>query len=145
MLKIGDPVYTYNTQGGICFPIEGEVKDIRATKDYPRNFEVDLIMKIPFDDGFWPTKISGTYTPGETKTPGGSEFVTIRDTVKRNCRMNCYLYTDQIFNLQLSLQQSVLFINNSKYFCSKILDQLRSLGHEPPANVVKMMNGFELK
>jgi len=144
MLTVGDPVYTFNTQSGIAMPISGRVLEIRSTKDSPKAFDVVLEMDLPWDDGFWPTKFSGKYSPGATLTKGGCEYISIHETYKRHCRLNCYIFTDRIYNLQLCLQQSALFVSNSKFGCEKILKELRSLGQEPPSDVVEIMNRFGL-
>ncbi len=139
MLQIGDTVYTYVVNGTAFTPIDGRVLDIRPTDDYPRNFKAVLEMNIPYEDGFWATKVSGTYTPGETRTEGGCEYVSIRDTVKRACRMNCYVFTDRIFNLQCCLRLSAMEASNASHACKKVLDELRSLGEEPPEDVSEVM------
>jgi len=145
MLTIGDPVYTFNAQSGIAMPISGRVLDIRSTKESPKTFDVVLEMALPWDDGFWRTKFTGKYSPGATLREGGSEYITIRETYKRHCRLNCYAFTDRIYNLQLCLQQSALYVSNAKYGCEQILKELRSLGQEPPADVVETMKYFGLK
>ena len=146
MLHTEDPLYTYvHNPGGFIVPVEGRVLDIRPTQDYPENFAVTLELIIPDEDGFWPTKIHGTYTPGKTLTEGGCEYISIRETVKRYCRTNCYVFTDRIYNLQLCLHHSAAFASNARHACKKILTELRSLGQEPPENVVEMMGRVGLK
>lgn len=142
MLKKGDKVYTFNNNGYIASPVEGTVVDIQQDPECSGIFNVNLELPINVDDGFKTVRISGVYTPGATRTKGGSEYVEIDHN---DNRFNCYLYLDRIYNLQLCVKLSVLRVNNAKYYCNEVLKELRSLGQEPPKDVIEMMNRFGLE
>ena len=142
MIKEGDKIYACDCRWSITFPIEGTVLKVTPNAKYSGMFDVQMLLFLPEDDYLIDVNITGTYTPGATLTSGGCEYVEIDHS---DNRFNGYLFTDRIYNLQLCLQQSVLHVNNAKFYCGEILQELRSLGQEPPEDVTTMMNGFGLK
>lgn len=142
MIGKGDKVYTFDTRGIIAFPVEGIIDDVAPSGDRAGTYDVNVGLNLKWDDGFITVLVTGKYTPGATRTEDGSEYVEIDHS---NDRVNCYLYVDRIYNLQLCVQQSALRVSNAKHFCKGLLEELRSLRQEPPAEVMEMMKGFGLK
>ena len=142
MISKGDKVYTFDTHGIIAFPVEGTVIDVSPSAGQMGTYDVNVKLYLKWDDGFITVMVPGKYTPGATRTEGGSEYVEIDHS---DSRVNCYLYPDRIFNLQLCVQQSALHVSNAKHFCKELLEELRSLGQEPPVEVMEMMKGFGLE
>lgn len=145
MLKPGDRLYTFR-RPYLVFPVEGSVTSVSPDPEVPGRFIVHLELKENLDEidlgMFRMVDLTGVYTPGRTTTSGGSEYVEISHD---DPRFNCYLYLDREYNLQLCLQQSALFVSKARHGCKCILQELRSLGAEPPAELLEIMRRFALE